>query len=139
MKIIRILVMLKYSYIGTEQAIRPHMVRTLKLGGVPTECHRGLLFYFPKYPVFLFFGYGCDGTRSRHGNHLCCRYTQEHRTWSGAGWSCPKFRVCANRRETVAVVVHGFGQARTDHDSCLVYALLLEGALDHRREHCLES
>ena len=29
MKIIRILVLLKYSYIGTEQAIRPHMVLSL--------------------------------------------------------------------------------------------------------------
>lgn len=37
MKVVRILVLLKYAYIGTERAIRPYMVRTLKLGGVPVE------------------------------------------------------------------------------------------------------
>jgi trk system potassium uptake protein TrkH len=57
MKIIRILVLLKYSYIGTEQAIRPHMVRTLKLGGVPVEDdvrNAIVVFFFISLNILLF-------------------------------------------------------------------------------------
>ena len=57
MKIIRILVLLKYSYIGTEQAIRPHMVRTLKLGGLPVEDdvrNAIVVFFFISLNILLF-------------------------------------------------------------------------------------
>ena len=36
-KVIRILVILKQLYIGVEQVFRPHMVRALKVGGIPVE------------------------------------------------------------------------------------------------------
>ena len=57
MKIIRILVLLKYSYIGTEQAIRPPMVRTLKLGGLPVEDdvrNAIVVFFFISLNILLF-------------------------------------------------------------------------------------
>ena len=37
MKVIRIQVLLKQAYIGMEQVFRPHLVRTLKIRGVPVE------------------------------------------------------------------------------------------------------
>lgn len=37
MKVIRIMVILKYLYIGMEQVFRPRMVRALKVNGIPVE------------------------------------------------------------------------------------------------------
>jgi trk system potassium uptake protein len=37
MKVVRILVVLKQAYLGMEKVFRPHLVRTLKVGGVPVE------------------------------------------------------------------------------------------------------
>lgn len=37
MKVVRILVVLKQAYLGMEKVFRPHLVRTLKIGGVPVE------------------------------------------------------------------------------------------------------
>jgi trk system potassium uptake protein TrkH len=37
MKVVRILVVLKQGYLGLEKVFRPHLVRTLKIGGVPVE------------------------------------------------------------------------------------------------------
>ena len=37
MKVVRILVVLKQVYLGLEKVFRPHLVRTLKIGGVPVE------------------------------------------------------------------------------------------------------
>jgi trk system potassium uptake protein TrkH len=57
MKIIRILVLVKHAYIGTEQAIRPHMVRALKLGGVPVEDdvrNAIVVFFFISLNILLF-------------------------------------------------------------------------------------
>ncbi|MBT3604331.1 MAG: TrkH family potassium uptake protein [Candidatus Latescibacteria bacterium] len=37
MKVVRILVVLKQAYLGMEKVFRPHLVRTLKIGGIPVE------------------------------------------------------------------------------------------------------
>jgi trk system potassium uptake protein len=37
MKVVRILVILKQAYLGMEKVFRPHLVSTLKIGGVPVE------------------------------------------------------------------------------------------------------
>ena len=57
MKVIRITLLLKNAYIGVERVFRPHIVRTLKLGGVPVEPDTRdaiVVFFFVSVSILVF-------------------------------------------------------------------------------------
>ena len=58
MKVIRVVVVLKQAYIGVQQVIRPHLVRTLKINQVPVEndVRDAILIFFCISLTLILFG-----------------------------------------------------------------------------------